>query len=86
DMVLLDVPEDLPPGEWPTGKELQSKLYYLKKFSAGETAIEIIFMKALASGLNADKDRSRIEVQSRTPNTFKGIKVQVSLTGKLQQV
>jgi CRISPR-associated endonuclease Csn1 len=91
DMVLLDVDESLSNEEINQIPDLHKKLYYLRKMSQKEKGngqgyqIELVFVHHSISDINPDKERKRTEVQGRSPNTLKGVKVEVSSLGKLKR-
>lgn len=83
DMVLMDY-NNLDFDDLPHAKVLSEKLYYLRKFSSSDGKIKLIFVKHNQSNVEVDRAKFPVVIR-KVPNTLKCMKVEISLTGKLEK-
>jgi len=81
DMVLIDA-EDIFKHDNNDYTEISNKLYYLRKFSISDGTIVLTFVRHFNANINADRAKFPLVIR-KTPGAFKGIKVDISLTGKI---
>jgi hypothetical protein len=84
DMVLLNVEEDIDVDSL-SNKEIGDHLYYLRKTGQSQYGIMLVFALHRAANVDANKDNNPIILRC-SPNTFRGIKVEISKTGEVTRV
>jgi hypothetical protein len=68
-----------------TNKEIGDHLYYLRKTGQSQYGIMLVFALHRAANVDANKDNNPIILRC-SPNTFRGIKVEISKTGEVTRV